>query len=91
MENKSATKSTAPLSPSGGQTKTMLNLDTIRTHFPALASQTIYFDNPGGTQVAQEALQHISHYLQYTNANHGGQTDTAEQLTLRKRGIILRH
>src|SRR5436309_7093034 len=56
----------------GGQTKTMLNLDAIRRHFPALAAQTIYFDNPGGTQVAQEALHHISHYLQYTNANHGG-------------------
>ena len=57
----------------------MLNLDTIRTHFPALASQTIYFDNPGGTQVAQEALQHISHYLQYTNANHGGAFRTSRE------------
>ena len=46
----------------------MLNLDMIRAHFPALASQTIYFDNPGGTQVAQEVLQNITHYLQSTNA-----------------------
>src|SRR3989440_8464229 len=52
----------------------MLNIDTIRSHFPALTSNpsTIYFDNPGGTQIVQEALQRISHYLQYTNANHGG-------------------
>jgi cysteine desulfurase family protein (TIGR01976 family) len=50
----------------------MLDPDAIRAHFPALASPTIFFDNPGGTQVAQEALEHISHYLQQTNANLGG-------------------
>src|SRR5947209_2682554 len=51
---------------------TMLNLDIIRTHFPALASEAIRFDNPAGTQLAQEEFQHISHYLQQTNANAGG-------------------
>ncbi len=50
----------------------MLNLDQIRTHFPALASDTIYFDNPGGTQVAREVLQRTDRYLRTTNANHGG-------------------
>ncbi len=50
----------------------MLNVDKIRAHFPALASGMAYFDNPGGTQVAQEALQRMQHYLQHTNANHGG-------------------
>jgi selenocysteine lyase/cysteine desulfurase len=50
----------------------MLNVDKIRANFPALASGAVYFDNPGGTQVAQEALQRMQHYLQYTNANHGG-------------------
>src|SRR6266702_697926 len=57
----------------------MLNLDTIRSHFPALTlnPSTIYFDNPGGTQIAQESLQRISHYLQYTNANHGGEFHTS--------------
>ena len=48
------------------------NLDEIRAHFPALAADTIYFDNPGGTQVAREVLQRIDHYLRSTNANHGG-------------------
>lgn len=47
----------------------MLNVDKIRAHFPALASGMAYFDNPGGTQVAQEALQRMQHYLQHTNAN----------------------
>src|SRR6202790_337860 len=57
----------------------MLKLDEIRTHFPALATDTIYFDNPGGTQVAQEALQQIQHYLVYTNANHGGEFRTSRE------------
>ncbi|MFL5629326.1 MAG: cysteine desulfurase-like protein [Ktedonobacteraceae bacterium] len=56
----------------------MLNLDVIRAHFPALNSQTIYFDNPGGTQVAQEVLQNMTHYLQSTNANHGGAFRTSQ-------------
>jgi selenocysteine lyase/cysteine desulfurase len=50
----------------------MLNVDSIRTHFPALHSGAIYFDNPGGTQVAQETVQRMQHYLYHTNANHGG-------------------
>jgi cysteine desulfurase family protein (TIGR01976 family) len=56
----------------------MLNLDMIRAHFPALASQTIYFDNPGGTQVAQEVLHNMTHYLRSTNANHGGAFRTSQ-------------
>src|SRR2546426_1176080 len=50
----------------------MLNLDEIHAHFPALASDTIYFDNPGGTQIVREAIQRIDQYLRATNANHGG-------------------
>src|SRR5438874_9281574 len=57
----------------------MLNADLIRSHFPALSSKTIYFDNPGGTQVAQEVLQHITYYLQYSNANHGGAFRTSRE------------
>lgn len=55
----------------------MLKLDEIRTHFPALAAETIYFDNPGGTQVAQEVVRQIEHYLLATNANHGGEFRTS--------------
>src|SRR6266487_580778 len=57
---------------SGGDKSGPYNLDEIRAHFPALAADTIYFDNPGGTQVAREVLQRIDHYLRSTNANHGG-------------------
>jgi len=60
---------------SGGHA--MLNLDEIRSHFPALASDTIYFDNPGGTQVAREVIQRTDRYLRSTNANHGGAFHTS--------------
>ena len=57
----------------------MLNVDTVRGHFPALVAETIYFDNPGGTQVALEVIQRMQRYLQYTNANHGGEFRTSRE------------
>ena len=57
----------------------MLNLDVIRAHFPALSSDTIYFDNPGGTQIAREVLERIQQYLYYTNANHAGEFRTSRE------------
>lgn len=50
----------------------MLNVEKVRTHFPALASGAIFFDNPGGTQVAQEVIERMTQYYRSTNANHGG-------------------
>ncbi len=49
----------------------------IRSHFPSL-SQTegerapIFFDNPGGTQIAREAIDAVNDYYLHHNANHGG-------------------
>jgi cysteine desulfurase family protein (TIGR01976 family) len=57
----------------------MLNVETIRSHFPALASEAIFFDNPGGTQVAQEVVDRMQRYLQHTNANHGGAFRTSRE------------
>jgi cysteine desulfurase family protein (TIGR01976 family) len=57
----------------------MLNVDTVRGHFPALVAETIYFDNPGGTQVASQVIQRMQRYLQYTNANHGGEFRTSRE------------
>jgi cysteine desulfurase family protein (TIGR01976 family) len=57
----------------------MLDLRQIRAHFPALAAETIYFDNPGGTQVAQEVIARIEHYMHFTNANHGGEFGTSRE------------
>ena len=49
-----------------------MNPAHVRSHFPALRREVIFFDNPGGTQVAQPVIDRIAHYLVETNANHGG-------------------
>lgn len=50
----------------------MLDLEAIRSRFPALASGDVILDNPGGTQVPREVTDRIVRYLHETNANHGG-------------------
>jgi cysteine desulfurase family protein (TIGR01976 family) len=54
-----------------------LDLPTIRSKFPALLRPVIFFDNPGGTQVAQPVLDRIHAYLVDHNANHGGAFETS--------------
>lgn len=51
-----------------------MSLDTtlVRQQFPALDRQVIFFDNPGGTQIARPALDRMVSYLLETNANHEG-------------------
>lgn len=54
-----------------------LDLPRIRAQFPALSltddgRRRIYLDNPGGTQVAQQVIDRMTHYLVQNNANHGG-------------------
>ncbi len=55
----------------------MLQLDTIRSQFPALQRPVIFLDNPGGTQIARQSLERIQAYLVETNANHGGEFATS--------------
>lgn len=50
----------------------MFDVNAIRAHFPSLATEAIYFDNPGGTQIAREAVERMQQYFQHSNANHGG-------------------
>jgi selenocysteine lyase/cysteine desulfurase len=49
-----------------------LNLDLIRRQFPSLDRPAIFFDNPGGTQIAKHSLDRITKYLIESNANHEG-------------------
>src|SRR5512136_1267428 len=58
---------------------TMLDLNLIRSQFPALSSGAIFLDNPGGTQVAQRTLQRMTDYLVHTNANHEGAFKTSRE------------
>jgi cysteine desulfurase family protein (TIGR01976 family) len=62
-----------------------LDSPSIRYQFPAIRLQTespnpaIFFDNPGGTQIAHASLERISSYLTRHNANHGGAFATSQQ------------
>lgn len=49
-----------------------LDLSAIRSQFPALHRPDIFFDNPGGTQIAKPSLDRINRYLIECNANHEG-------------------
>lgn len=54
-----------------------LALSEIRDQFPAVSRPVIYFDNPGGTQIARQSLARMLDYLENTNANHGGHFATS--------------
>jgi len=56
-----------------------LDLESIRDQFPALQHSGIFFDNPGGTQVAQSVINRMTAYLVDHNANHGGAFETSRQ------------
>lgn len=49
-----------------------LDLSVIRSQFPALDRPAIFFDNPGGTQIARASLNRITNYFLECNANHEG-------------------
>jgi cysteine desulfurase family protein (TIGR01976 family) len=49
-----------------------LDLDAVRSRFPALASGVAFLDGPGGTQCPQSVVDAIAAYLRESNANLGG-------------------
>ena len=53
------------------------DITAVRSHFPSLIRTDaerppIFFDNPGGTQVAREVIDAVNDYYLHHNANHGG-------------------
>jgi cysteine desulfurase family protein (TIGR01976 family) len=62
-----------------------LDLSSVRNQFPALRHQSeldrpaIFFDNPGGTQIARPSLDRMTAYLIESNANHEGAFPTSQQ------------
>lgn len=65
---------------------TRFDVESIRSHFPALARThpnnglpLVFFDGPGGTQVTQSCIDAMAHYLANSNANtHGAYVTSAE-------------
>jgi cysteine desulfurase family protein (TIGR01976 family) len=56
-----------------------LDLDLIRQQFPSLNRPAIFFDNPGGTQIARQSAGRIQNYLVECNANHDGAFATSRK------------
>ena len=55
------------------------DITEIRSHFPALRSGAVFFDNPGGTQVCQEVIDAVCGYYQGANANTHGAFATSQR------------
>lgn len=55
------------------------NIQLVREQFPALNRPAIFFDNPGGTQIARQSAERIQRYLVECNANHEGAFETSRQ------------
>jgi cysteine desulfurase family protein (TIGR01976 family) len=61
-----------------------LDPKAVRAQFPALNRPDVFFDNPGGTQIARPALDGMNRYLLENNSNHEGvfATSIASDATL---------
>jgi cysteine desulfurase family protein (TIGR01976 family) len=56
-----------------------LNSTTVREQFPSLRRKDVFFDNPGGTQIARPSLERMQRYLLECNANHEGAFRTSQE------------
>lgn len=56
-----------------------LKPEVIRPQFPSLERQDVFFDNPGGTQIARHSLERMQRYLLECNANHEGAFRTSRE------------
>ncbi|KIJ16244.1 hypothetical protein PAXINDRAFT_168763 [Paxillus involutus ATCC 200175] len=60
-----------------------LDIDKVRASFPSLQSGYIYADNAGGSQTAQQVIDHIVDYLSNTNVQLGADYSVGVQSTKR--------
>ena len=51
----------------------------IRSRFPSLKTNAVFFDNPGGTQVPIEVIEAQRHYFETSNANVHGPFATSQR------------
>ena len=57
----------------------MIDLDYVRTQFPALKRDFIYMDNAGGSQVLSKVAERISGYLLHHNVQLGASYKVSEE------------
>ncbi|MBD1910633.1 MULTISPECIES: cysteine desulfurase-like protein [unclassified Leptolyngbya] len=60
-----------------------LQLDFVRSHFPSLAGDWIFFDNAGGSQTLQGVVDRLSEYLLTSNVQLGASYAVSQQATER--------
>ncbi|KAL8689353.1 MAG: hypothetical protein Q9218_004956, partial [Villophora microphyllina] len=58
-----------------------LNVEAVRSHFPALHQQQIFLDNAGGSQVLSDAINSIRTYLEETNVQLGASYNIGQKAT----------
>ena len=60
-----------------------LDIDFVRSQFPALASGWAFFDNAGGSQVLRPVAERVADYLLTTSVQTGASYDLSRQATAR--------
>ena len=66
----------------------MLDLDLVRSHFPALADGFVYLDNAGGSQVLRGVADRARDYLLSSNVQVGASYAVSQTSTERVRAAI---
>lgn len=60
-----------------------LNTERVRSHFPSLDTDWVFFDNGGGSQIAQPVLDRMSEYLLTSNVQHGASYEVSQRASER--------
>ncbi len=60
-------------------TAATLDVAAVRARFSALASDLVFLDGPGGTQVPDAVIEAVARYLRRSNANEGGRYETSRR------------
>lgn len=60
-----------------------LDLDFVRSQFPALGDGWAYFDNAGGSQVLRPVADRVAEYLLTTSVQTGASYETSQRATAR--------
>ncbi|KAL8628700.1 hypothetical protein Q9189_005601 [Teloschistes chrysophthalmus] len=58
-----------------------LDLQAVRSHFPALQQKQVFLDNAGGSQVLSDAINSIRTYLEETNVQLGASYNIGQKAT----------
>ncbi|KAL8685177.1 MAG: hypothetical protein Q9224_005929 [Gallowayella concinna] len=58
-----------------------LDLEAVRSHFPALKQKQVFLDNAGGSQILGDAIDSIQSYLKETNVQLGASYHVGQKAT----------